>query len=203
MRLMLLRHAKTEKAEPGMRDHVRRLTERGRHDAPVIGAYMARHKLIPDRVLVSTSERTRETWEHLAPALSARPRVIYEERLYNAGADAILALVQKTETAVKSLLVIGHNPGLHDLARLLIATGDVEARERLNEGLPNSLSSGNRPDDRRRVGGAERQFSLSLRLVPIHPAIGSGEQTFVGFAVLREHAGSGAHAQRNRPAVVF
>ena len=138
MRLMLLRHAKTEKAEPGMRDHVRRLTERGRHDAPVIGAYMARHKLIPDRVLVSTSERTRETWEHLAPALSARPRVVYEERLYNAGADAILALVRKTETAAKSLLVIGHNPGLHDLARLLIATGDVEARERLNEGLPTS-----------------------------------------------------------------
>ena len=138
MRLLLLRHAKTEKAEPGMRDHVRRLTERGEHDAPVLGAYMARHKLVPDRVLVSTAERTRQTWEYLAPTLSARPRVTYEDRLYDAGADAILALVRKTEPEVRALLVIGHNPGLHDLARLLIASGDVEARERLNEGLPTS-----------------------------------------------------------------
>jgi len=62
--------------------------------------------------------------------------VTYEDRLYDAGAQAILALVQETPPAVRTLLVIGHNPGLHDFARLLIASGDVEARERLNEGLP-------------------------------------------------------------------
>ena len=138
MRLMLLRHAKTEKAEPGMRDDERRLNERGQTDAPLIGAYMARHALIPDRVLVSTAERTRETWRRLAEALPARPRVSYEERLYNAGSETILALAKQVEPPARTLLIIGHNPGLHDLARLLIASGDVEARERLNEGLPTS-----------------------------------------------------------------
>jgi phosphohistidine phosphatase len=138
MRLMLLRHAKSEKAEPGMNDHPRRLNARGKNDASVIGAYMTRHALAADLVLVSTAERTRQTWERVAAALSKPPRVVYEERLYNAGAEAIIALVKKTAPAVRTLLVIGHNPGLHDAARRLIASGDVETRERLNEGLPTS-----------------------------------------------------------------
>jgi phosphohistidine phosphatase len=138
MRLMLLRHAKSEKAEGGMSDHVRRLSARGKADAPVIGAYMARHALIPDLVLVSTAERTRQTWERVATALTTPPRVAYEERLYNAGAEAIIALVKGTAAMVRTLLVVGHNPGLHEAARRLIASGDVETRERLNEGLPTS-----------------------------------------------------------------
>ena len=138
MRLILLRHAKSEKAEPGISDHPRRLNARGKNDAAVIGAYMARHGLVADLVLVSTAERTRQTWERVAAALSKPPRVVYEDRLYNAGPEAIIALVKKTAPAVRSLLVVGHNPGLHEAARHLIASGDVEARERLNEGLPTS-----------------------------------------------------------------
>ena len=138
MRLILLRHAKSEKAEPGQRDHTRRLSGRGQNDAPLIGAYMARHALIPDLVRVSDAARTRETWERLASALSASPLVTYEERLYDAGTEALLAAVKETAPEVRTLMVVGHNPGLHDLARLLIASGDVEARERLNEGLPTS-----------------------------------------------------------------
>ncbi len=136
MRLMLLRHAKSEKAEPGMRDHERVLNPRGRSETPRIGAYMARHALIPDRVLVSTARRTRETWERLAPAFPSPPPVSFDDRLYDSVPETILAVVKDTERAVGTLLVIGHNPGLHDFARLLIASGDVEARERLNEGMP-------------------------------------------------------------------
>ena len=136
MRLMLLRHAKSEKAEPGLRDHERRLNDRGERDAETIGAYLARHGLLPDLVAVSTSQRTRQTWEHVAAMLFASPPASFEERLYNAGAEAILAVVKETKPAVRTLMVIGHNPGLHEGARLLIASGDVEARERLNEGLP-------------------------------------------------------------------
>jgi phosphohistidine phosphatase len=138
MRLMLLRHAKAEKAEPGMDDHARQLDARGRADAAVIGAYVARHALIPDRAIVSTAQRTCDTWEHLAGALGAEVPATFEDRLYNAGAQAILAVVKKTAPAVRKLLVIGHNPGVHELARFLIASGDVEAREQLNEGLPTS-----------------------------------------------------------------
>jgi phosphohistidine phosphatase len=138
MRLMLLRHAKAEKAEPGQRDRERSLNKRGRGDAQIIGAYMARHALIPDLAVVSPARRTRETWEQLLPALAAEVAVDYEERLYNAGTDAILAVARQTKPAVRALLLIGHNPGLHEAARLLIASGDVEARERLTESLPTS-----------------------------------------------------------------
>jgi phosphohistidine phosphatase len=136
MRLMLLRHAKSEKAEPGQGDHERPLNARGRTDAPRIGAYMARHALVPDRVIVSTAQRTRETWERLAAAWPDSPPVSYEARIYESGPETILTVIKSTAREVRALLVIGHNPGLHDLARLLIASGDVEARERLNENLP-------------------------------------------------------------------
>jgi phosphohistidine phosphatase len=101
-----------------------------------MGAYMARHQLTPDLALISTAQRTRETWEHVAARISTRSPPIFDRRLYNAGGDAILRVIEQTDEAVHALLVIGHNPGLHDLARKLIASGDVESRERLNEGLP-------------------------------------------------------------------
>jgi len=138
MRLLLLRHGKAEKAEPGMGDLARRLNDRGRNDAEAIGVYLARHKLVPALVTVSTAQRTRETWEHVARGLSAAPQVKYDERLYNAGSEAILTVIKGAPATVRALMVIGHNPGLHEAARLLIASGDVEARERLNEGLPTS-----------------------------------------------------------------
>ncbi len=138
MRLILLRHAKSEKAEPGAGDRERRLNARGRDDAAAIGAYLERHRLLPDLVVISTAQRTRETWDRLCAALSRPPGARYDDRLYNAGADAIIAVAKETAPAVRALMVIGHNPGLHDSARLLIASGDVEERERLAEGLPTS-----------------------------------------------------------------
>jgi phosphohistidine phosphatase len=136
MRLMLLRHAKAEKAEPGMGDHERGLNARGESDTALIGAYIARHALIPDAVVVSTARRTRETWEGLAAALPGPRLATFDDRLYNARTETIITVVKATAPAVRTLMLIGHNPGLHDVARLLIASGDVEARERLNEGLP-------------------------------------------------------------------
>jgi phosphohistidine phosphatase len=136
-RLLLLRHAKTERAGPGERDRDRRLTERGRRDAPIIGAYMARHRLIPDLVLVSPATRTLETWELVAAALNKAPRLVKDERIYNAGTGTLAELIRETDDA-RTLLMVGHNPGMHDLARQLVGSGDVEARESLNEKLPTS-----------------------------------------------------------------
>jgi phosphohistidine phosphatase len=136
-RLLLLRHSKTERPEPGERDRDRKLTPRGRADAPVIGAYMARHRIIPDLVLVSPAQRTLETWALVEAAFSKAPRMLKDERIYNAGAQTLADLVRETADA-RSLLLVGHNPGLHDLATELIGSGDVEARESLNEKLPTS-----------------------------------------------------------------
>jgi phosphohistidine phosphatase len=137
MRLMLLRHAKTERAEPGGSDRDRKLAPRGRADAPKIGAYMARHGFVPDLALVSAAKRANETWALIAPAFATPPRVRFDERLYQAGPDQLLDVIRETSGA-RSLAVIGHNPGLHELAVQLIAAGNVDARQRVNEGLPTS-----------------------------------------------------------------
>jgi phosphohistidine phosphatase len=135
MRLMLLRHAKSEKAESGTRDRDRRLNARGRNDAARIAAHMARHGLLPDRVLVSSAQRTRETWERMAPAFSAAPPVDYEDRLYESSTESILGVIKAADRSASALLVIGHNPGLRDTARLLLAHRGDEAHA-LDDGLP-------------------------------------------------------------------
>ena len=135
-RLMIFRHAKAERAEPGEPDRDRTLNDRGRKDAARIGAYMAKHALVPDHVAVSPSVRTQETWKQAAGAFRQQPSGHSVERLYNATAHALLDVIKETPAAAHSVLVIGHNPGLHELALALIASGEVEAREQLGEKLP-------------------------------------------------------------------
>lgn len=136
--LMLLRHAKAVPADGKIRDRDRPLASRGKKDAPKIGAYMSRHGLAPAGVLVSPAKRTQETWELVAPALGRRIEPIYEERLYDASAKTIMDVIRGLGSASPSLLVIGHNPGMHRLALDLMATGDLDAREQLHENLPTS-----------------------------------------------------------------
>jgi phosphohistidine phosphatase len=137
-RLLLLRHAKAEPSEPAKRDLDRVLVERGRQDAEKIGAYMASHALIPDRVAVSPAARTRETWKFAAAVLRTAPAAVPADRLYDATPDEILEVVKDTPASARTLLVIGHNPSLHELAVVLVASGDIDTRERLREGLPTS-----------------------------------------------------------------
>jgi phosphohistidine phosphatase len=137
-RLLLLRHAKSERSQPGGRDQDRVLTDRGRADAPKLGAYMVRHALKPDLAVVSPSTRTRETWALVAAAFDSAPPVDYEDRIYEASAEAILQVIKETDPKIGTLLLIGHNPGLQELAAILVAAGDVEARQRLKEDFPTS-----------------------------------------------------------------
>jgi phosphohistidine phosphatase len=136
-RLMLLRHSKTERAESGQRDRDRKLVKRGRSDAETIAGYMALHDLVPDLALVSSARRTQETWELIANGFRKAPPHIDEERIYNASTDALMTLIGKTRGA-QSLLIVGHNPGLHEVALHLVASGDIAMRERLAEKLPTS-----------------------------------------------------------------
>jgi phosphohistidine phosphatase len=138
-RLLLLRHAKTERPEPGQRDRDRKLMERGRADATVIGAYMIRHRLVPDLVAVSPATRAQETWALVAAVFprGKTPRIVNDERIYNASAETLAELIRETRDA-RALLVVGHNPGLHDLAVQLIASGDAGPRASLDEKLPTS-----------------------------------------------------------------
>jgi phosphohistidine phosphatase len=137
-RLLLLRHAKAERSQPGGRDHDRVLAKRGRADAKKLGAYLARHAFVPDRAVVSTAARTRETWELLAAAFDKAPPASFDDRIYNASPQIILQAIKDTGSKTNTLLVIGHNPGLQELAAMLIASGDIDARERLGEEFPTS-----------------------------------------------------------------
>ncbi len=137
-RLLLFRHAKAERPLPGAEDRERALVERGRKDAAKIGAYMAAHALVPDRVLVSTATRTQQTWKSAEGAFKPAPAATMVDRLYDATPHAILAAIKDVPAKAHTLMVIAHNPGLHELALMLIASGDVEARERLREKLPTS-----------------------------------------------------------------
>jgi phosphohistidine phosphatase len=135
-RLLLLRHAKAERSLPGEPDAGRGLIERGRKDAAKIGAYMARHGLTPDRVLVSPALRAQETWKQAAATWPKAPTSSNADRLYDAPSQAIFAVIKDAPAAAHNLLVVGHNPGLHELAIFLIASGDIELREHLREKLP-------------------------------------------------------------------
>ncbi len=136
-RLLLLRHAKTEPAEAGERDRDRKLMKRGRADAPVIGAYMAHHGFLPDLALVSPAKRAQETWALVAAAFAKAPRMITDQRVYNASPEALIGVIGEAHKA-HTLAVVGHNPGLHELALRLIASGDVGMREELKDKLPTS-----------------------------------------------------------------
>jgi phosphohistidine phosphatase len=139
-RLMLLRHAKTENDAPSGQDHDRRLDDRGRLDAAAIGGWISRHPPLPDTVLVSTAVRTRQTWEIVREAIRAHtPQVEFLGELYGADPAQLLQVIRMAEaTDPKRLMVVGHNPGMHELALALTGSGDAAARKALGDSLPTS-----------------------------------------------------------------
>ncbi len=140
-RLMLLRHAKTETDAPSGRDQDRRLDERGHKDAAQIGAWIATHPPFPDTVLVSHAVRARQTWDIAWEAMQDRvpaPQVEVLPELYGADPAEILDAI-RTATAPadpKQLLLIGHNPGMHEVALMLIGSGDPDGAKALGDNLP-------------------------------------------------------------------
>ncbi|MEU3463644.1 histidine phosphatase family protein [Streptomyces sp. NPDC006733] len=112
--LVVLRHAKSAWPE-GVPDHDRPLNRRGLRDAPAAGRWLAEAGIRPDLVLCSTARRTRRTWELAAAELPAPVPVRHEPRLYGAPEDELLALVRETPAGVRTLLLVGHNPGAQEL----------------------------------------------------------------------------------------
>ncbi|MBR1172090.1 SixA phosphatase family protein [Bradyrhizobium liaoningense] len=140
-RLMLLRHAKTETDAPSGRDQDRRLDDRGHKDAAQMGDWIAAHPPFPDTVLVSHAVRARQTWDIAWEAMKDRvraPQVEVLPELYGADPAQILETI-RTATAPadsKRLLLIGHNPGMHEVALMLIGGGDPDGAKALGHNLP-------------------------------------------------------------------
>ena len=126
-KLVLLRHAKS--AWPDLPDHERPLAGRGRRDAPVMGRWLRTAGHVPDQVLCSTARRARETWQLAQPGLGAAPPVSFEDRVYGASAAQLLDLARHAPPAVKTLLIVGHDPGIPGLALLAGAAAPADGAE--------------------------------------------------------------------------
>ncbi len=125
-RLILFRHAKALPRAAGQDDVDRALAPRGREDAALIAKVLAKEKLVPDLALVSSARRTMETWACVQP-LFPKARLEPVDALYNATAEEVLAEAEARADTADTILVIGHNPGLHELAVNLLADGGAPA----------------------------------------------------------------------------
>jgi phosphohistidine phosphatase len=134
--LHLLRHAKSGRDDPKLDDHERPLSPRGIQDGMAIAEHCAKAGIHPALILCSSAVRTRSTLALLLPYLPVA-QILVERELYLAGAEALLARVRAVDDGFASVMVIGHNDGLHDFARSLPGdAGDAELRIRLGAKFP-------------------------------------------------------------------
>jgi phosphohistidine phosphatase len=128
-RLILLRHAKSSWDDPDLPDQDRPLAPRGRKAATKMGQHIQHIQHIqtqalarPELVLCSPALRARQTLERVLPFLDPQPKVVFDEAIYGASAGELLYRLHRVDRSVGSLMVVGHNPGIEDLAVALVGT---------------------------------------------------------------------------------
>lgn len=136
-RLVVLRHAKS--AWPaGVADHERPLAPRGRRDAPAAGRALVEADCLPDLALCSSAVRARQTWELASAQWGTPPSVRLDPRLYAADVSDLLEVVHEAPAPVRTLLLIGHNPGLEELVLELAGDGLDDTLDRVRTKFPTS-----------------------------------------------------------------
>jgi phosphohistidine phosphatase len=133
--LHLLRHAKSRWKEK-VEDHERRLNRRGREDARRVGLALPAAIANLDLILYSSARRTRETMELVFAEFAVRPRSVVDDELYEASKDELMSRLRRLPEDIGNVLLIGHNPGLHELAMAIANTNTAGFR---------ALSSGKFP----------------------------------------------------------
>lgn len=137
LRLILVRHAKTERDSPSGQDHDRRLDQRGHRDAREIGEWIATNNA-PDQVLISSAVRARQTWDEMAALLADAANEVVDDLYHSAPGDIIQIIHGFAGRKTRRLMIVAHNPGLHELALALSASGDKEGLSELEDNLPTS-----------------------------------------------------------------
>jgi len=135
-RLLLMRHAKSDRADQEIDDFDRPLAERGRETAPRMGRHMAALGLAPQRILCSSALRSRETLAGLIPSLPGDCEIRLTRDLYMAGEDETIDQIRGHGVGAATLLVIGHEPGLTQTALALIGAGHPSLIEDLETKFP-------------------------------------------------------------------
>ena len=135
-RLILLRHAKSAWDDPTLADFDRPLSKRGRKAAPLIGDYLARHKILPALVLTSSAKRAVETLDLDIANWQSKPTIRKLKSLYLAMPREMLRRIQGVGREADGVMLVGHNPGIADLANWLSGHGKPEDRDRLARKFP-------------------------------------------------------------------
>ena len=134
--LYLLRHAKSSWKDTTLDDFDRPLNKRGRDAAKKMARYLMQQHIEPGQILCSSAQRTRETLDRMFKVLPTPIPIRFEKGIYMAEAPALLRRLQGLSDSLSSVLVIGHNPGLEQLALLLAGSGDGDTRNQLAEKFP-------------------------------------------------------------------
>jgi phosphohistidine phosphatase len=134
--LTLLRHAKSSWDDPALADHERPLSRRGVKACARLRKHLRDSGLAPELVLCSSAARAVQTWDGVRAGLAAEPAVQIEDGLYTADAAGLLARLNAVPEPVRSLLLIGHNPALAELAARLAGAGEADALQRMRAKYP-------------------------------------------------------------------
>jgi len=137
IRLLLLRHAKSDWSEAGLADRDRPLSKRGRESAPVLGRRMKEMGWNPDLVLSSPATRARQTLGLVLDRLGTSPGIVFDETLYDFGSgERLLASIKEHGGKAPTLMVVGHNPAMERLALMLAGHGEAELRAAMERKFP-------------------------------------------------------------------
>jgi phosphohistidine phosphatase len=166
-RLILMRHAQAERAPSGGEDIDRRLTPAGEADARLMGRLLAEQKLIPDQALVSSAIRAQETWAAVSESFPM-VRIQVRQSLYLTGPGALRELAERAGVPGETLMIVGHNPGLHELALRLLIEGSAAP------GVTAKLASGFPP-------ATVAAFTIDA----------AGRASYDGLFLARDHGGGG------------
>jgi phosphohistidine phosphatase len=164
-RLFLVRHAKAE-ASVGRDDYERRLTDRGRADAKRIAAALAARRMLPNILVHSGAARAKETAEILAAEWPRRLELLEEAGLYDATETVLLALTRALPDARQRVGLVGHNPGLGELATALTGSGVEPGPRRLAAKYPTGAVAVLDFSIRRWVDVKRNSAMLALYLTP-------------------------------------
>src|SRR6185312_13914424 len=135
--VLLLRHAKSAWGQPGLDDHERPLNKRGERAAEAMAEHIVHNAPRPDLILCSTAVRTRQTLAPLVHRLTTpAPPIALEKGLYLATEGELLVRLRAVPEEVRTVLLIGHNEGIGELASALAGDGDPAALTRLQEKFP-------------------------------------------------------------------
>lgn len=146
-RLIVMRHAQAGRALAGGSDRDRPLTEQGVAEARAVGRWLAERRWVPDTACISPSRRTRQTWDEASAGFDEAD-VTCDEDLYDADTDTLRRAVHQAADHARTLLLMGHNPGVHALCLDLLAESGASAEiDRLQHGFPPASAAVFRRED--------------------------------------------------------